>query len=288
MPKGRCTNFDEPCPKHVNEEVIEVPEGADFVCPECGRELMATSGGSSMSERVVAAVSDGKTLAASAVVLVLLGIGGWLLTGSGGDSDMSPNTTSGPPVQDTTADDRSEKKGNTVADASSTKQQQKSSSEQSGDGENASGEAAAAASEGEESDQTQKGGDSSEDFDSENGTSENTEDISPTDKKQKEERKETPINREPDCGGEKAVQNKMEYPDFAEKARIEGRVLVEFAVGEDGGVVNPQVTGGSKNRLLRRAALDAIRSLDCKPGFESGKLAKMRMELPVAFQLDEI
>ena len=68
MRYGRCTNFDLPCPKYVSEEIIDVAEGADFVCPECGRDL-------------VTAKSKGqlpwKKIAAGAAILLLVSGGAY-------------------------------------------------------------------------------------------------------------------------------------------------------------------------------------------------------------------
>jgi len=80
----------------------------------------------------------------------------------------------------------------------------------------------------------------------------------------------------------------MEYPDFAKKASIEGRVVVEFDVDENGDVVSPRVTDGSKNQLLRQSAIDAVNKLDCEPGMKNGESVEMGMKLPVDFELDEL
>lgn len=36
--KGRCTNYDG-CSKADKDEILEIDELDDFVCPECGHEL---------------------------------------------------------------------------------------------------------------------------------------------------------------------------------------------------------------------------------------------------------
>jgi protein TonB len=100
------------------------------------------------------------------------------------------------------------------------------------------------------------------------------------------QKEEPQITRKPDCGGKEAVQNRVEYPDFARKANIEGRVVVRFDVDENGDVISPRATDGSKNQLLRQAAVDAVNKLDCKPGVKSGESMEMAMELPVDFELD--
>jgi phosphate transport system substrate-binding protein len=36
--KGKCTNFGN-CMNADSRKLIDVPDGADFVCPECARPL---------------------------------------------------------------------------------------------------------------------------------------------------------------------------------------------------------------------------------------------------------
>jgi protein TonB len=92
------------------------------------------------------------------------------------------------------------------------------------------------------------------------------------------------VEQQPDCGGIEALQKEVEYPDFARKAGIEGRVFVQFVVNEEGNVVQPKVTRGV-HKLLNEAALDAVKDLSCNPGMQRGKAVKVRMSLPVNFQL---
>lgn len=378
MPKGRCTNFDKPCPKHVDEEVIEVPQGADFVCPECGRELMALSGGESLSERIVAAASDGKTLAAGAVAIVLLGIGGWMLTGSGSESSGTQVTTNRPdqkptcgveePIQVQVGSDFAgdvdgkrvvvqfavNREGNVleprVADGSKNQLLGQEAVDavsnldckpgmKGGEPSKMTAELPVIFQKEEpqitrrpdcgveDAVQHQVGPDFAADVRGERvvvrfavsregnvleprvaGGSENRLlgkeavdavsklDCNPGMKggEPAEMTTELPvilkkpkITREADCGGKKAVQNQVEYPDFAEKARIEGRVVVKFAVDEKGEVVNPKVADGSENQLLRQAAVDAVNKLSCKPALENGNPARMEKSLPVVFQVGE-
>lgn len=92
------------------------------------------------------------------------------------------------------------------------------------------------------------------------------------------------VEQQPDCGGVKALQNKVEYPDFARKAGIEGRVFVQFVVNEKGQVVKPEVKRGV-HELLDEEALRAVANLSCDPGMQRGEPVKVRMSLPVSFQL---
>ncbi|MFB6248176.1 MAG: energy transducer TonB [Salinibacter sp.] len=92
------------------------------------------------------------------------------------------------------------------------------------------------------------------------------------------------VEQQPKCGGVKALQQKVEYPDFARKAGIEGRVFVQFVVNEKGKVTQPKVTRGV-HKLLNEEALRAVKQLDCKPGMQRGDPVKVRMSLPVTFRL---
>lgn len=92
------------------------------------------------------------------------------------------------------------------------------------------------------------------------------------------------VEQQPDCGGIKALQKKVNYPDFARKAGIEGRVFVQFVVNEKGEVTQPEVKKGP-HKLLNEEALRAVKQLDCEPGMQRGKPVKVRMSLPVSFRL---
>lgn len=86
-------------------------------------------------------------------------------------------------------------------------------------------------------------------------------------------------------GGLAALQQAVEYPEFAKKAGIEGTVFVQFVVDEQGNVHDAQVTRGV-HRLLDEAALDAIRSVRFRPGRQRGRPVKVQMSLPVRFRLN--
>lgn len=109
----------------------------------------------------------------------------------------------------------------------------------------------------------------------------------PPDENEEEEQEDeifVVVEQQPDCGGVEALQQEVEYPDFARKAGIEGRVFVQFVVNEQGQVVQPEVTRGV-HKLLNEAALEAVQSLDCEPGQQRGSNVKVRMSLPVTFRL---
>jgi protein TonB len=92
------------------------------------------------------------------------------------------------------------------------------------------------------------------------------------------------VENNPDCGGRKRLQRKVEYPSFAKKAGIEGRVFVQFVVNEEGKVVNPKITRGV-HKLLNQEVLKQVKTLNCEPGKQRGEPVKVQMSLPVTFKL---
>ncbi len=85
-------------------------------------------------------------------------------------------------------------------------------------------------------------------------------------------------------GGMKALQQAVDYPDFAKKAGIEGRVIVQFVVDKQGNVKNPKVTRGV-HKLLNEEAVKAVKEQSFKPGKQRGESVKVQMSLPVTFRL---
>ena len=85
-------------------------------------------------------------------------------------------------------------------------------------------------------------------------------------------------------GGMKALQKSVTYPEMAKEAGIEGRVIVQFIVDEEGNVTNPEVIRGA-HTLLNKAALEAVKGQEFKPGRRDGEPVKIQMSLPVTFRL---
>jgi TonB family protein len=92
------------------------------------------------------------------------------------------------------------------------------------------------------------------------------------------------VEERPECGGISALQEKVEYPDAARKAEIEGRVVVQYVLNEEGTVTKPKITKGV-HETLNEAALAAVKKLDCEQGRVRGEAVKTRMALPVTFKL---
>lgn len=85
-------------------------------------------------------------------------------------------------------------------------------------------------------------------------------------------------------GGMQAIYNRVRYPEIARKAGIEGRVVVQFVVDEQGNVVNPTVIRGIGGGC-DEAAIDAVRGVRFTPGMQGGRPVKVQFQLPIVFRL---
>lgn len=85
-------------------------------------------------------------------------------------------------------------------------------------------------------------------------------------------------------GGLGSIQSKIKYPEMAKKAGVEGRVIVQFVVDEEGNVQDPQVVRGL-GAGLDEEAVRAVRMAKFKPGQQRGKPVKVKMSLPITFRL---
>lgn len=91
-------------------------------------------------------------------------------------------------------------------------------------------------------------------------------------------------------GGERGLINFInktrEYPYYAYKKRIQGRVLCSFIVGTDGRVSDVRVIRGAGDESLNR---EAIRVIGEMPKWSVGKVGKqavpVRVVLPINFRL---
>ena len=83
----------------------------------------------------------------------------------------------------------------------------------------------------------------------------------------------------------KWIQEHIQYPANAAKAKIEGRVIVEFIIDKNGAVTATKVVRGI-NDSLNNEALRVVKSLPrWTPGYANGKPVKTRYTYPVMFRL---
>ena len=86
-------------------------------------------------------------------------------------------------------------------------------------------------------------------------------------------------------GGLKGLQAKLEYPDLAKRAGIQGRVIIQFIVDKQGNVVNPVVTrslGGGCDEAALKVLMEHAKF---KPGMQQGRAVNVNMSLPFVFRL---
>jgi len=85
-------------------------------------------------------------------------------------------------------------------------------------------------------------------------------------------------------GGLGSIASDLEYPVTAHAAGAEGRVVVAFTVTETGTVEEAEITS-SVHPALDREALAAVRRARFVPAHRAGRPLRVRMELPVTFEL---
>ncbi|MCB2204958.1 energy transducer TonB [bacterium] len=85
-------------------------------------------------------------------------------------------------------------------------------------------------------------------------------------------------------GGISALAKNITYPKEAHEAGIEGTVIVEVLVSEQGKVDDCKVKR-SPNDLLSEAALKAMREVTFNPGRSADKPVKCIVFVPVKFKL---
>ncbi|MEM1128811.1 MAG: energy transducer TonB [Bacteroidota bacterium] len=88
-------------------------------------------------------------------------------------------------------------------------------------------------------------------------------------------------------GGIAALHAELKYPEIAVKAGIEGRVIVQFIVDEEGRVLNPQVLRGL-GAGLDEEAIRAISLMQFEPGRQRGVPVRVQYSVPVTFRLKTV
>ena len=85
-------------------------------------------------------------------------------------------------------------------------------------------------------------------------------------------------------GGIAEIQKKIEYPEIAKRAGLEGKVYVRAYVDENGNVTKAEVVKGLGGGC-DEAALDAILKTKFSPGTQRGKPIKVQVTIPIIFKL---
>ncbi len=87
-------------------------------------------------------------------------------------------------------------------------------------------------------------------------------------------------------GGMQAIYEHLRYPEIARKAGIEGRVVVQFIIDEQGNVVDPVVVRGIGGGC-DEAAIEAVKQVRFTPGRQRGRAVRVRYSLPITFRLSQ-
>jgi TonB family protein len=85
-------------------------------------------------------------------------------------------------------------------------------------------------------------------------------------------------------GGLGTIAGALDYPATARAVGAEGRVVVTFVVTESGSVEEAEVTS-AVHPALDREALAAVRRARFVPAHRAGRPLRVRMALPVTFDL---
>jgi len=84
-------------------------------------------------------------------------------------------------------------------------------------------------------------------------------------------------------GGLKGIQSKITYPEVARKNGIEGKVIVQAVVDENGKVISVKTLkgiGGGCDEI----AMDAVKESRFLPGKQGGKPVKVQVSIPIVFK----
>ncbi|MAO32840.1 MAG: hypothetical protein CL824_04970 [Crocinitomicaceae bacterium] len=84
------------------------------------------------------------------------------------------------------------------------------------------------------------------------------------------------------------IKNNLEYPKWASKKNIQGRVFVSFIVDENGDIKNAKILRNEADPRLDKYVLKVIYKMPkWTPGILNGNYIAIKMTLPVNFQLDK-
>jgi protein TonB len=80
-------------------------------------------------------------------------------------------------------------------------------------------------------------------------------------------------------------QARASYPDEMRRKGIPGEVVVGIVVGTNGNVIESWVIRSTRLEF-EKSALDAVRNWQFSPGRMRGRSVNVRMEIPIAFTIN--
>ncbi len=87
------------------------------------------------------------------------------------------------------------------------------------------------------------------------------------------------------AGWSKYMQANLKYPEDAKKARVTGRVIMQFVVEKDGSLSDINVLRGLGSGLDEEATRVLTASPKWKPGIDDGRPVRVKYTMPIFFQL---
>jgi TonB family protein len=87
-------------------------------------------------------------------------------------------------------------------------------------------------------------------------------------------------------GGLESITSKINYPEKASNAGIEGKVIIQFIVNEQGKVENPQIIKGVAESLDQEA-LRVVKQAKFVPGKQRGEPVRVQYAMPITFTLSD-
>jgi len=88
-------------------------------------------------------------------------------------------------------------------------------------------------------------------------------------------------------GGLSSLTSAIEYPEMARKAGVEGRVIVQIIIDEQGIPRDPIIVR-SVSGLLDEEAMRAVMLQRFTPGRQRGRAVKVKLAIPVMFRLRNV
>ena len=85
-------------------------------------------------------------------------------------------------------------------------------------------------------------------------------------------------------GGQEWIYENLDYPKFAQRAGIEGRVILQFVVDKQGNVKDVTVLQ-SPHEVLSEEAIRVMKKAEFSPGMQRKKPVEVRMSQPIVFRL---
>jgi protein TonB len=86
-------------------------------------------------------------------------------------------------------------------------------------------------------------------------------------------------------GGYGAIQRNIVYPEIAQEAGIEGKVIIQAFIDDKGRVQGMSVLQGIPNTGLNEAAMAAIKKTRFKPAQQRDRPVGVYISIPVNFKL---